>query len=163
MIDSAMAKSAEASGRGAAIEAQTRYRRAPAVPVAAAFASGILADHLFEADLAVWLIALGAALSGWAICFLRRAAAASALALLAAVLIAGALWHHWRWSIVGTDHITRFAHETPQPVRLTGRLLDQPWIVPRKEPELPASMARIRRVASRPSMPGMCRSMSTRS
>ncbi|MGE5194848.1 MAG: ComEC/Rec2 family competence protein, partial [Deltaproteobacteria bacterium] len=116
------------------------YRRSPAVPVAAAFAGGILADHLLEADLRVWLVAAAVCLSGWAICLVRRLARSSAMLLLTAVLIAGAGWHHWRWSIVGADHIVRFAEETPQPVRLTGCLADQPWIVPRKEQELPASI-----------------------
>src|SRR4029077_8248078 len=58
----------------------------------------------------------------------------------ATVLIAGAGWHHWRWSIAGADHIVRFAEETGQPVHLTGRLIDQPWIVPHQEHDLPASI-----------------------
>jgi competence protein ComEC len=116
------------------------YRRSPAVPVAAAFAAGIFADHLLEPDLRVWLVAAALSLAAWGVCLWRRFARTSAVMLLGAVLIAGAGWHHWRWSIVGADHIVRFAEETPQPVHLTGRLVNQPWIVPRKEQELPVSI-----------------------
>src|SRR5689334_15054740 len=91
------------------------YRRSPAVPVAAAFAAGIFADHLLEPDLRVWLVAAALCLAGWGVCLSRRFARTSAVTLLVAVLIAGAGWHHWRWSIVGADHIVRFAEETPQP------------------------------------------------
>jgi competence protein ComEC len=108
--------------------------------VAAAFAVGILADHLLEPDLRVWLVAAAVCLAGWVVCLLGRLARAGAVLLLVTVLLAGAGWHHWRWSIVGTDHIVRFAAENSQPVWLRGRLLDQPWIVPRKEQELPVSI-----------------------
>src|SRR5882724_11257588 len=121
------------------------YRRSPAVPVTAAFAAGILVDHLFEPDLTVWLVAAGVCLAGWAIGMKLRRPRASAALLLSAVLIAGAGWHHWRWSIVGADHIVRFAEETPQPVHLVGRLVDQPWVVPRKEQELPVAIAQFDR------------------
>src|SRR5262249_39136295 len=65
--------------------------------------------------------------------------------LLAAVVSAGALWHHWRWSIVAADHIVRFSRETPQPVRLAGRLVDRPAIIPRQSPAFPASIPRFDR------------------
>jgi competence protein ComEC len=121
------------------------HRRSPAVPVTAAFAAGILVDHLFEPDLTVWLIAAGACLAGWGIGMKLRRTRASAALLLSALMIAGAGWHHWRWSIVGADHIVRFAEETPQPVHLVGRLVDQPWVVPRKEQELPVAIAQFDR------------------
>src|SRR5262245_21776329 len=133
----AKAASAPAKGLPAAPEG---YRRSPAVPVAAAFAAGIFSDQLLEPDRRVWLGAAAVVLAAWGVCLARRFARMSAVMLLLAVLIAGAGWHHWRWSIVESDHIVRFAEETPQPVRLTGRLLDQPWIVPRKEQELPVSI-----------------------
>ncbi len=112
----------------------------PAVPIAAAFAVGILADHLLATDLWLWLVAAAVFLAAWGICLGLRAGWGSAVLLLAAVTAAGGGWHHWRWSIVGADHIVRFAEETPQPVHLTGRLVDQPWIVPRKEHDLPVSI-----------------------
>src|SRR5438445_2124174 len=96
------------TGRDAA---PARRRRSPAVPVAAAFALGILADHLFEPDLRVWLVALAICLACWGACAFWRVAGASAVLLLAAVLIAGAGWHHWRWSIVEANHIVCFAEE----------------------------------------------------
>src|SRR5262249_29434583 len=49
------------------------------------------------------------------------------------------------WSIVGADHIVRFAQEAPKPVRLTGRIVDRPAIFPRSQAELPASIPRFDR------------------
>src|SRR5262245_6573518 len=127
------------AGHGAP-PAAPAVRRSPAVPVAAAFAAGILADHLLEPHLIVWFIAAATLLAAWAIALRLRMGWPTAALLLAALAAAGAGWHHWRWSVVGADHIVRFAAEVPQPVHLTGRLLDQPWMVPRKEPELPAAI-----------------------
>lgn len=120
--------------------APSHYRRSPAVPVAAAFAAGILADHLIEPDIRLWLALLGVCLVTWGISLRRDFRALSSALLLGAVLIAGGGWHHWRWSTVGADHVFRFAEETPQPVHLTGWLVDQPWIVPRKEHDVPLSI-----------------------
>ncbi len=133
------------AGGGEKVAARTepappRYRRSPAVPVTAAFAIGMFADHLLEPVQEMWLVAAAACLVGWVVCLRCRIAWASAALLLAAVLSAGGGWHHWRWSIVGSDHIVRYAEETPQPVHLTGRLVDQPWIVPRKAHDLPVSI-----------------------
>ncbi len=139
-MESTIVKPAERGTRAEPETAPPRYRRSPAVPVTAAFAAGILADHVFDPILEVWLVAAAVSLSAWVICFCSRTAWASAAFLLAGVLIVGAGWHHWRWSVVGSDHIIRFAEETSQPVNLTGRLVDQPWIVPHKEHDLPVSI-----------------------
>jgi competence protein ComEC len=144
-MPSAAASHAKPAAAPQANAAPPGPRRSPAVPVTAAFAAGILVDHLFEPDLTVWLIAAGVCLAGWAIGMKLRRTHASAVLLLSAVVIAGAGWHHWRWSIVGSDHIVRFAEETPQPVHLVGRLVDQPWVVPRKEQELPVAIAQFDR------------------
>ena len=116
------------------------HRRSPAVPIALGFALGILADQLAELDLRLWLALCCLCLVAWGICHTRRLSAAAAIFLLAAVMAAGAGWHHWRWSIVEANHISRFADEVPQPAHLVGRLVDQPWIVPRKERDLPAAI-----------------------
>ncbi|MBI3862775.1 MAG: ComEC/Rec2 family competence protein [Planctomycetia bacterium] len=110
------------------------------MPVAAVFAGGILCDHWLPSSLPTWLALCAGCLAAWGICLVARRAPAGAICLLAAILAAGGAWHHWRWSIVGSDHISRFADEVPQPVRLVGRLVDQPWVVPRKESDLPASI-----------------------
>jgi competence protein ComEC len=129
------------AGRGSpVVPAAMLHRRSPAVPVALAFALGILADHLAEPELPFWLILCGLCLAIWGVCLARRWPAAAAVFLLASALTAGAGWHHWRWSIVHADHISRFASEDPQPARLFGRLVDQPWSVPRKPSELPLSI-----------------------
>ena len=108
--------------------------------MALAFALGILADHLAECDLRLWLALCGLCLASWGICLARRFSSAAAVFLLAAVLASGGGWHHWRWSIVEANHISRFADEVPQPAHLVGRLVDQPWVVPRKEGDLPAAI-----------------------
>jgi competence protein ComEC len=131
------AKSSVASGAGP--NSETR-RRSPALPVAAAFALGIFADHRFEPDLGIWLVGCAALLGLWLIALWRGFRAFEAPLLLAAVVSAGALWHHWRWSIVAADHIVRFSQETPQPVRLAGRLVDRPAIIPRQSPAFPTSI-----------------------
>ncbi len=137
-VETALETKAAAAPSGGPIAAG--HRRSPAVPVALAFALGILADHLSEPDLRLWLALCGCSLALWGICLARRLSAAAAICLLAAVLGAGAGWHHWRWSIVNADNIIRFADENPQPAHLIGRLVDQPWIVPRKKHDLPASI-----------------------
>lgn len=147
-MESAIAKHDTQSRRAIADHSPVYHRRSPAVPVTIAFALGILSDHLLEPDFRVWLVAAGVLLAGWGVCLNRRFVWASASLLLVAVVIAGGGWHHWRWSIVGADHIVRFAEETPQPVRLTGRLVDQPWIVPRKEHDLPSSFSEFDRTLS---------------
>src|SRR5262249_34539556 len=80
----AKAASAPVTGLPAAPEG---YRRSPAVPVAAAFAAGIFADHLLEPDLRVWLVAAAFCLAAWGVCLARRFARTSAVMLLLAVLI----------------------------------------------------------------------------
>jgi competence protein ComEC len=115
-------------------------RRSPIVPVATAFAGGILADHWLNSTLDNWLAACAACLLVWGFSFRARWPRTAAVWLLLAVGMAGAGWHHWRWSIVGADHVSRFAEEDPQPAHLVGRLIDQPWIVPRRESELPVSI-----------------------
>src|SRR5262245_49877896 len=89
-------------------------RRSPALPVAAAFALGSFADHRFESDLRIWLAASAGLLALWLVAVWRGFRAAEAPLLLAAVAVAGAGWHHWRWSIVAADHVVRFSQETPQ-------------------------------------------------
>jgi competence protein ComEC len=140
MMESTIVKPAQSAAAASPETALPRYRRSPAAPITAVFALGILFDHLVEPVQEVWLVAGAACLVGWVLCFRFRIAWASAAFLLASVLVAGGGWHHWRWSIVGRDHIIRFTEETPRPVHLTGRLVDQPWIVPRKEHDLPVSI-----------------------
>jgi competence protein ComEC len=116
------------------------WRRSPAVPVAVAMAFGILLDSSFGIALPVWLFVSAAALCGWLICWRRGALTASALCLLASVLLAGAGWHHLRWSMAQVNDIHAFASDRPEPVRIQGRLVDQPTIIPRRQQELPVAI-----------------------
>lgn len=115
------------------------HRRSPALPVAAAFALGIFTDRQLEVDFRLWLVACACCLAAWTAA-LRFAPRGAAGLLVAAVALAGAGWHHWRWSIVAADHIVRYAQERPQPVRLTGRLVDRPTTLAAKPQALPASI-----------------------
>lgn len=115
-------------------------RRAPAVPIATAIAFGILASHAFTATLPVWLIATGTALLAWLFCWRHGVRTASACCLLTAALFLGAGWHHLRWSLVREDHVARFADEAPRPVRIRGRLADQPTRITPRRQELPSAI-----------------------
>ncbi|MBS0265865.1 MAG: ComEC/Rec2 family competence protein [Planctomycetes bacterium] len=119
------------------------WRRVPSVPVALAFSAGILADHYADLELPQWFVACALSLLAWAGCLVRRQPSGASVCLLLAVLAAGGGWHHWRWSIVGADHISRYAEETPQPVRLSGRLVEQPWVQPRRQQAIPSAVPQV--------------------
>ncbi len=115
-------------------------RRAPAVPVALAFAGGILTDSLCGTSLLVWPILSSVALCVWLICWRRGALTVSAVCLLASAMLAGGGWHHLRWSMARVDDVNAFASSRPEPVRILGRLVEQPAIVPRRPQELPVAI-----------------------
>lgn len=109
-------------------------RRAPAVPIAVAVAAGVAFDHCCGGDVRIWLALSLFLLAGWVLASSRRFRFAGVL-LLAACAAAGAGWHHLQWSAVRGDHLAGFASDIPRPVRLTGRLVDQPFLIPKKTPQ----------------------------
>lgn len=121
-------------------------RRSPATSVAAALAAGIGCDHFRPMSVGFWLALCACALVGWGVCFWRSRLAPGALCLLTAVGAGGGAWHYLNWSIVADDHVAGFARETPQPVRIAGRIVDSPWLVPKREAPLPSSMPQSDRV-----------------
>ena len=110
-----------------------------------ALAAGIFADRYLSVPLPVWLAGSATSLLAWGICTRRSSPRCAMVALMVAVAAAGGGWRHWRWSIAGADHISRFAEEEPQPARLVGRIVDQPWVVPRRDSEFPSSIPRFDR------------------
>lgn len=117
-------------------------RRSPAVPVLVVVAGGILLDAHSGIALPHWLGLSAVALVLWGIFFWRGAVASAAVCVLAGVFFAGAGWHHLRWSLGPPDQIASFATDTPRPVRITGRLVDRPAVVPRQAQELPDALPR---------------------
>ncbi len=107
--------------------------RAPAIPVAAALAGGVWADQWLLWDVRLWLAATLFSIGLWiALCRSGRTWTA-AVCLLLSVSTLGGAWHHWRWSVVGGDHIAGWTRDGPVPVKLRGTLSETPVIVPRKE------------------------------
>ncbi|MSR56923.1 MAG: ComEC family competence protein [Planctomycetaceae bacterium] len=120
-------------------------RRAPAVPIAIAFAAGIVIDRWIGGVLPLWLMLMPIALGGWFVFWRRAAFTRAALCLLLAALLTGAGWHHLRWSVVRSDHVATFAGEQPRPVRVRGRLLEQPTILPPQPQEMPVAIPQLDR------------------
>jgi competence protein ComEC len=117
-------------------------RRSPAVSVLIFVACGILLDARWGTALPCWLAMSALALVLWGIFFWRGAATCAAICVLAAALFVGAGWHHLRWSLGTPDHVAAFATDSPRPVRITGRLVDRPAVVPRQAQELPDALPR---------------------
>jgi len=123
-------------------------RRSPAIPVAVAFASGILIDSRWGVTLPIWLTACALFLCGWSLWWWKRRLMLATPALIIAVAFAGAAWHHLRWSIVPPNAVHRFAEGDSRPVRLRGEIVDQPTIVPPREEELPSAIPRYDRTVT---------------
>jgi competence protein ComEC len=98
--------------------------RTPALGVAAALAAGIWLDRRCEPVLAAWSAGLVGALLAAFFLERRRAPRVAAGSLIAAVACLGGLRHHAAWSLRGPNDISRFAREEPQPVRLTGMIVE---------------------------------------
>jgi competence protein ComEC len=117
-----------------------RRRRAPAAPVAVAFAVGIGLDQWLAGAPAQWMALSAAAVAVWGVACWRKWHLAAACSVLLAMAAAGGLWHHVRWSVVGRNHIAEYATDEARPVRLVGTVADEPYVVPRKEGNLLAAI-----------------------
>jgi competence protein ComEC len=101
------------------------FARAPLVPVALAATVGLLADRYIGVLLGAGLIAAVVALVGWLAT--RSVAPQTALGwLLVCVAALAASYHHWHCHSFAPDDISRFTKDTPQAVRVRGRLADEP-------------------------------------
>ena len=113
--------------------APREWSRAPAVPIAVAVAAGIVTDAFVDLDWRIWLILTAVACCGWLLAFLKLRTRQGVVWLLISCGALGAGWHHLHWSVVPQNHIAAFAPDSPQLVRLRGRVCDRPWVVPKKD------------------------------
>lgn len=121
-------------------------RRSPAAPIAAALGVGIAVDHHVPLPLLAWLGVAAAAFAVWCVCFAKRRLRIGAICLLLAIGAMASAWHHLNWSLVSDDHVMFYVSEAPSPVRIVGRVVDSPWLVPKRESPLPPSVPQSDRV-----------------
>lgn len=123
-----------ADGRsGSATGTAARRRRHPAVPVAVAFAVGILLDRWLGPSWAAWLT-MGAVLAiGWSAALLRRDDRLGAPLLLALCLCLGGARHHLFWSVGRSYDVSLFACDEPRLMRVVGRIASPPAIQQKKD------------------------------
>ncbi len=104
--------------------------RMPAVPVAFAFAAGILVDSQSEIPLAGWLITSGflmaAAILGF---WMRRHAAVTGVLILLFWVSLGGVRHHALQAVRREDNIAMFARQKPQPVCVIGQVIQAPELL----------------------------------
>jgi competence protein ComEC len=98
-----------------------RWERAPAVTIAAAFASGIAADRVWQPDWTAW--AGSAVLSIIAVLVVPRSRVLwRAVGVVCLWVCLGGARHHVVWSLRPPDDVARFAAEVPRPAELIGRV-----------------------------------------
>lgn len=108
----------------------THYQ--PLVAVVAAFAGGIVFDRYVGLSPRFAWGAATALLIEWALFFRAGRDRSAAAALLIAVALAGAAWHHGRWHLFSENEIGRYARLEPRPVcvevvaRAAARMLPAP-------------------------------------
>lgn len=129
-----------------------RRRRGPAIVLVGIAALGILADRTWSLPIDGWLTVCALAATCWAICVGFTAFSIPTLfhrqlrsdektlanvgstwlsigfLLLGWLSLTGA-WHHWRWNCRAADDIVNSSSDEPQLVRVTGKIVQTPWIV----------------------------------
>ncbi len=106
--------------------------RCPCLPVVAAFAAGIVADHTWHLPRALVFAMAGILLVSLALG--RRASRALRVAsLLLLVATLGAASHHTAWSDRGTDSVARLLRAENRLVRLTGTVATHPAVERRRD------------------------------
>jgi len=106
----------------------------PLVVVAVALAFGCLAgqwagDHVAGWPIACWAAA-GAALIVWGVLTWRGCPRPAALAILAAVALAGAGWSAARSALFAGDDLAWRLSEVPAPLAIRGTLVESPRLIP---------------------------------
>ncbi len=86
---------------------------------------GICLDRVLDGSaVGAWLAAVG----GWTCWRLARNTSCRALAgsaLLLALMMLGAAWHHWDWRLAAPDELGRQATTRPQPVCVEGTVIQE--------------------------------------
>ncbi len=110
--------------------------RAPAVPVALAFAAGIAGEHWCPLPLTLWLLITGAALLGWMAAIFVRAERPAVLLLCGICCgLGGARLHQYR-HIRPADSIDRYVTSERRLIRLVGTVASPPTIRPASTSQL---------------------------
>ena len=110
-------------------------RRAPALPVAVAFVTGIVADaHLPTVGWAGWACAATALILALLMRSLR-CSRASAVCLLIAVAGMGAVRHHDVWFVGRPNNVGLLAREEPRPARIIGTITERPQLIRESDEE----------------------------
>ncbi|HVW01947.1 MAG TPA: ComEC/Rec2 family competence protein, partial [Planctomycetaceae bacterium] len=115
-------------------------QRAPAVPVVAACALGIVVDRCTEWPLHAWLPAAAVLCMAWLVAFMTRRPWPAAVCLLAAVAALGGAWHHLGQFTLAGDDIFLFTREEPRFARLTGTVVDEPTYRMPKQHAIPSAV-----------------------
>jgi len=110
--------------------------RAPLVAVATAVAVGIVVDRLQTGLLissgipaigtAFWWAIVPIALFAWRRLHHHERGGISAFAVLVAVSLLAAGWHHWSWSVFGADEAGRLASDATSPCAVEAVVLASP-------------------------------------
>ncbi len=114
--------------------------RSPVVAAASGFAAGIVLDAYFPVSLLTWHALLLGGWMSWLVAWRMGRRRTAAYLLCAACLTAGGLRHHWSQSISTADNIRLFARESPQPVRITGRVISSPEVIPKRDDSFPGTI-----------------------
>lgn len=119
-------------------------RASPAVPVFVALAGGIALDRVTELPFWLWIAAALFFSGVWGILWRRSPhgawSRAGAYGLLAAVSAVGGAWHHLHWSVIAADDLSVWAGDQPIPCRIQGRVLTAPYIIAKRDSEIPSAI-----------------------
>ena len=110
-------------------EAFVRVWRAPLVPIALAFTSGIVLDRSCEIPLQLSLLVLLASLVTWVVVMKGGSTLMPPLCLAISSLAFGVAYYHLRMDTVSTDDLARLAKPEAQPIHFRGYLEQEPSIL----------------------------------
>ncbi len=101
-------------------------RRSPAAPIAVCIACGILFDSVANWQSLSWLLLAWTSLATFVLFRSRFKRKIALMALFVFALSLGGLRHHVFYSNSLDDDLSLFAHDTQQPVHLTGQIVSEP-------------------------------------
>ena len=135
-----------------------RFRRNPAIPVLIAVATGIVWDRMRPIPLQGWWLATFTMVLVSLGCRVFKGRFSVAL-LLMGCLGLGGLWHHWCWSCLAANDISRWAVDQGRIVHLTGKVVQAPLFIkssgqgdaPWTAPERTVTLIECRRLIGRSS------------
>lgn len=127
---------------GMQIKDPHRRRYQPLLLLAAAAASGMIADRYWPLAVPVWLSVGFFAWCVWLVIRVRRRLVWGTVWLAGAIAALSGAWHHWQWNLFSADEIGLYASELPQPVCLEVVALGSPRLVSAPPPDPLAAIPR---------------------